>query len=162
MAVEKTKHQFVDDNPYLVYSGELDTSVDSAGDGGGDGGNEDVFIFNVNASNWKQPTFNQEDISALIAAMEQGKPVIVRETKDTGETDYSINYQQLEYGSTVTWSFNWEHMLNGVTATYQNQSVGEGIVIYYYSFDTVSMNVSVGQVYFYKATDIGNASNFDF
>ena len=36
MAVEKTKHEFVDDNPYLVYSGEPESTLDNAGGGSGD------------------------------------------------------------------------------------------------------------------------------
>ncbi len=44
MTVEKTKHAFVDDNPYLVYSGEPDTSVDNAG-----GGDDNIFIVEMYA-----------------------------------------------------------------------------------------------------------------
>lgn len=48
MAVEKTKHAFVDDNPYLVYSGEPDSTVDDAGGGsGGGGGNDGYFLITV-------------------------------------------------------------------------------------------------------------------
>lgn len=45
MTVEKTKHEFVDDNPYLVYSGEPESTLDNAGGGGGGGGNDSPFLY---------------------------------------------------------------------------------------------------------------------
>lgn len=60
--VAKTKHEFVDDNPYLVYSGDVDTSYDGAsesggGGGGGDAGDSGVFWVEIlgdskNPDNW--------------------------------------------------------------------------------------------------------------
>lgn len=48
MAVEKTKHAFVDDNPYIVYSGDSDSTIDNAGGGsGGGGGNDGYFLVTV-------------------------------------------------------------------------------------------------------------------
>lgn len=48
MAVVKTKHEFIDDNPYLVYSGEPESTLDNAGGGGGGGGdNANLFVIEV-------------------------------------------------------------------------------------------------------------------
>lgn len=33
MSIEKTKHSFVDDHPYIAYAGEPDTAVDGSGTG---------------------------------------------------------------------------------------------------------------------------------
>ena len=54
MAVEKTKHTFVDDNPYLVYSGEPDTCVNNAGGGGG--GDDNIFIVEMYADQGQPKT----------------------------------------------------------------------------------------------------------
>lgn len=53
----KTKHAFVDDNPYLVYSGDVDTSYngDSGGGGGGGGGDAGVFWVEI-LGNRKDPS----------------------------------------------------------------------------------------------------------
>jgi hypothetical protein len=86
MAVEKTKHAFVDDNPYLVYSGEPDTSVDNAG--GDDGGNESNILFvgvNEDITTWTSDGIIlniSENKSTIVNAMQTGKIVlfVVRQT----------------------------------------------------------------------------------
>ena len=79
MAVEKTKHQFVDDNPYLVYSGEPESTVDSAGGGGGD---DSPFLYvtvSEDLSTWTESGIQLTiDVNkeTIVNAIQAGKPVI--------------------------------------------------------------------------------------
>jgi hypothetical protein len=87
MAVEKTKHEFVDDNPYLVYSGEPDTSVDNAGGGGGGGGTNDIMRVYINeaANRWDLDTsglYNtaltaNHTVNEIVQAINDNKEVVV-------------------------------------------------------------------------------------
>lgn len=53
---EKTKHEFVDDNPYLVYSGDIDASYSGdSGSGGGGGGDAGSGVF------WVEITGNSKN-----------------------------------------------------------------------------------------------------
>ncbi len=70
MAIEKTKHTFVDDNPYLVYSGEPDSGDDSP------------FLYvdvEEDILTWTQNRINltlSESPETIVDAMRTGKMVI--------------------------------------------------------------------------------------
>ena len=40
----ETKHEFIDDNPYITYTGKPDTAYDGEGGGGGGGGGSTIEI----------------------------------------------------------------------------------------------------------------------
>ena len=81
MAIEKTKHAFVDDNPYLVYSGEPESTLDNAGGGGG-GGDDSPFLYvtvDEDFGSWSTDptalTIN-ESYETIVNALQAGKEVI--------------------------------------------------------------------------------------
>ena len=87
----KTKHAFVDDNPYLVYSGDVDTSYsgDSGGGGGGGGGDDEkTFFVTITGENpmdgWSGTLSDPETLSSdksyteIVQAIADGKTVIAK------------------------------------------------------------------------------------
>ena len=92
MVVEKTKHAFVDDNPYLVYSGEPESTLDNAG-GGSDSGNGSPFLYvtvNEELSRWTQNGIDltiSESRETIANAMQSGKMVIFVVTIFIGNYD---------------------------------------------------------------------------
>lgn len=91
---EKTKHEFVDDNPYLVYSGEVNTSYSGdsgsggGGGGGGDAGDSDVFWVTITSESpmneWSTVETNPTTLSSdksyteIVQAVKDGKTVIAK------------------------------------------------------------------------------------
>lgn len=161
MAVEKTKHQFVDDNPYLVYSGEPESTVDSAGGGGG-GSNIDPFYFEVDThTDWKNPQYDENQFSVLMKAMESNTPVYVFENKNTKYARCTRVYPvYVPYGSGNAWVFSWLVTLVG-NIKYQGTNQGEGIISYTYRFNSLEASISILDVYYAKADKDGPASDFD-
>ena len=104
--VAKTKHEFVDDNPYLVYSGDLDTSYDGASESGGGGGGgggdagDNTFYVTVTGTNllteWTDDQQNPEILSAdksyaeISQAVADGKNVIVKTPKTEEGTNFAL------------------------------------------------------------------------
>ena len=87
--MEKTKHAFVDDNPYLVYSGEAEASLEGGGGGGGGGGgNEKTFFVTITGDNpmedWSGDLSDPETLSSdksyteIVQAIADGKTVIAK------------------------------------------------------------------------------------
>ena len=139
MAVEKTKHEFVDDNPYLVYSGEPDATADNAG-----GGDDSPFLYvdvKEDILTWTQNQINltlSESPETVVDAMRTGKMVIfILHHSSSG----SLIYVRAEYlyreifvlgyyrGTGITSSSEYEYHIrvgdggaNGIRMEYQPQS----------------------------------------
>lgn len=107
----RTKHEFVDDNPYLVYSGDADTSYDGdSGSGGGGGGGSDSDILwveiygGIGPYNWA--TNPSSDIEAttnfsLTASVEE-----IKEAVDAGKIVKVFSKQQMSPTTVATIVFD--------------------------------------------------------
>lgn len=119
MAVEKTKHEFVDDNPYLVYSGEPDTSVDNAGGGGG-GDDDSPFLYvtvTEDLSTWTDEGIAltiSENKDAIVNAMRAGMMVLFIVNEIVG----SVTFQHYIRANIIAQDNS------GVSATYINTFSG--------------------------------------
>ena len=91
---EKTKHSFVDDNPYLVYTGEPDTAIEG-GSGSGSGSGGGMFIASTES---KMDTWSSDGTTVvldknpqdIISAIKSGKIVVIK-------TGVGLNAQSFEY-----------------------------------------------------------------
>ncbi len=106
---KKTKHEFVDDNPYLVYSGDIDTSYngdsgsgggDGGGGGGGDVGDNGIFVVHITGAEvagWSTvgtSNFNvTESIDDIVEAFLSGKKVIAIQVPRTSVPITDTLYQ---------------------------------------------------------------------
>lgn len=101
--VEKTKHSFVDDNPYLVYAGEVDTSID--GGSGGSGGSGGLFIINLDTSIWdwtssEKPVNKDKSDNEIMNAISSGKQIVLRAFTNNAHTGYvNLYFDRFSPGS---------------------------------------------------------------
>jgi len=96
--VEKTKHSFVDDNPYLVYTGEPDTSIEGGSGGSGGSGSDGglfVVLANSNVTTWSSSGTTvvlDMPLKDIIDAVKAGNNVVIKVWTGNGAPDFIYLY----------------------------------------------------------------------
>ena len=117
---EKTKHSFVDDNPYLVYTGEPDTAIEGgsgsgSGDGGGSGAGGILYVTITGEKvmeNWSDDQANPETLSSdkssteILQAIADGKTVIAKTRMYDMEEIENFTFLPLVYYGDGVITFN--------------------------------------------------------
>jgi len=126
MAVEKTKHTFVDDNQYLVYSGEPESTLDNAG-----GGGDSPFLYvdvEEDILTWTQNQINltlSESPETVVDAMRTGKMVIFILHHDSSGSLIYVRAEYLYRETFVLAYYRGTGITNSSTYEYQLR-VGNG------------------------------------
>lgn len=153
---EKTKHEFVDDNPYLVYSGDINASYNAdsgsgGGGGGGDAGDNGVFYVTITSEtpmdNWSNddtnPTLLSSDKShaEILQAITDGKTIIVKAPLSDEETSKELAYLPLiNHG--------------------ENTAAGTNFIVFNLIMMTGVSSLTAYQVVFLSGTALTNVAGF--
>lgn len=105
----KTKHEFIDDNPYICYAPDADATIADTESGGGGGGGGDsesgVFIIDcIEAGN----TFTvDKSMSDITAAYNSGKCIILATgvSDDDSRSLYYLSSMEYDPESTPPYTF---------------------------------------------------------
>lgn len=113
--VEKTKHSFVDDNPYLVYTGEPNMSIEDGSNSGSGSGGLIVVLANSNVTTWSTSGTTillNMPLKDIIDAVKAGSNVVIKAWSGKGAPDYInlyfSNYYYVSGDETIRF-YNLEH-----------------------------------------------------
>lgn len=87
----EAKHEFIDDNPYIVYTGKPDTAYDGDNGGGGGGGGAESLICEYNEG------YLNKTVGEIYNAFANGQAVIYHANVSEGEDTRSGDWASLNY-----------------------------------------------------------------